>query len=116
MADGRWQMADGRWQMADGRWLRAFDLPVFELGDRFAAEDGNADADLAALGVDLGDGAALVLERAIGNLDGFADVELDLRLGLFLGTTHLGEHGLDFGGPHRDGAFLVAGKADDASG
>ena len=56
------------------------------------------------------DGAALVLEGAVGDLDDFADAELDLRLGLFLGAADLGEHGLDFGMAHGDGRSLLPAK------
>ena len=89
-----------------------FDLPVFEFHWSRAAEDTDGDTQLAALGVDLFDDAALVLERAVGDLDHFADTKADLRFDLVLTFADLGEEALDFVGTHRDRAILRSGESD----
>src|SRR5690349_10361540 len=77
---------------------RLFDLAVFQLDRGGAAEDGDGDPQAGAFLVDLFHRAVEAGERAVGDADGLADLELDGRL-----------RTLDalFDGPDDPGDFLL---------
>src|SRR5215213_6718927 len=72
--------------------LELLDLVEGELDRRLTAEDRDQDLELLLVGVDLGDRAGQLGERAGGDGDGLADLPLDLRLQLLdrLGLEDLG--------------------------
>src|SRR5260370_7004136 len=64
--------------------LHFLDLEEIELNGRFAAEEGDEDRHLVAIGMDLADGADELGERPADDLDVLADgiADFGLRLGL----------------------------------
>src|SRR5215211_659889 len=74
------------------RWSELLDLVEGQLDRGLAAEDGDQDLELLLVGVDLGDRAGQLGERAGGDGDGLADLPLDPRLELLdrLGLEDLG--------------------------
>src|SRR4029450_12925718 len=74
------------------KWSELLNLVKGQLDRGLAAEDGDQDLELLLVGVDLGDRAGQLGERARGDGDGLADLPLDLRLELLdpLGLEDLG--------------------------
>jgi len=99
-----------------GAHLGALDLPVFEFDEGIATEDADRDLDLAAFGVDLFHGARLVLERTIGDFDGFSDFKVHFRFHFLICSASLDEDIFDVFGGNGEGTIFVACKTDDASG
>src|SRR4029450_10716704 len=64
------------------RWSELLDLVEGQLDRSLAAEDRDQDLELLLVGVDLGDRAGQLGERAGGDGDGLADLPLDPRLEL----------------------------------
>src|SRR5215218_4047088 len=101
--------------------LELLDLVEGELDRRLTAEDRDQDLELLLVGVDLGDRAGQLGERAGGDGDGLADLPLDLRLELLdrlgfedLGHFLLGQRGRL--GPGADEAGHAGGVPDHVPG
>src|SRR5688500_12060875 len=96
-------------------WILApLDLPILEVDEGISSENANRHAQLAAIGIDLFNYPALILERTIGHLYGLTDTEADLGFDRLLTLTHLGQQALHFGGAHRDRAIFCARETNDA--
>src|SRR5687768_11894670 len=94
--------------------LAAFDLPVLEVNEGISSENADRNAQLAAIGIDLFNYPALVLERTIGHLNGLADAEADLGFYCVLTLADLREQAVYFRRTHRDWAIFGARKPDNA--
>jgi len=92
--------------------LTAFDLPVLEFNRCGATENRNGNTQFAALRIDFFDNPILILERAVGDLDGLTNLEADFRFHLFFALFHLREHAVDFGLSHRDRFVFRSGKTN----
>src|SRR5829696_4620200 len=105
---------------SDGQ-LQLLHLVEGQLDRGLTAEDGDQDLELLLVGVDLGDRAGQLGERARGDGDGLADLPLDPRLELLdrLGLEDLGHFLLGQGGrlgPRADEAGHARGVADHVPG
>src|SRR5690606_19486108 len=69
-----------------------------------AAEHTDHDAYLTLLGVNFANGAVKALERSVGDVDDFADLEVDLVLWIFYAHALLDLADLSLGNRCRDGA------------
>ena len=98
----------------DGDPLAFLDLPVADLDGLGATENGDGHPEFSCFGIDFLDHAILTFERAIGDADGIAHLELNFGFHRAFLLGDLGEHAIDLTLAHGHRLVLGAGELDHA--